>query len=85
MGLIFAYFGEGEPPPLPRHREFEGEDAIVEARASTVYPCNYFNRIDNATDMAHTTFAHFGLHHRPEGGFEFLAPQIDADETGYGA
>lgn len=85
MGLIFAYLGEGEPPPLPRHPEFEGEDAIVDARASMVYPCNYFNRIDNATDMVHTTFAHFGLHHQPEGGFEFHAPRIEADETDYGA
>ena len=84
-GLIFAYFGEGEPPPLPRHPELEGEDAIVEARASLVYPCNYFNRIDNATDMSHTTFAHFGLHSSPDGGFEFNPPRIEAHETDYGA
>lgn len=84
-GLIFVYFGEGEPPPLPRHPELESKDAIVEARASIVYPCNYFNRIDNATDMSHTTFAHFGLRHRPEDGFKFNAPTIEARETEYGA
>ena len=84
-GLIFVYFGDGEPPLLPRHPEFEGEDAIVEARASLIYPCNYFNRIDNATDMSHTTFAHFGLRHRPEGGFKFNPPRIEAQETEYGA
>ena len=84
-GLIFVYFGEGEPPPLPRHPELEGEDSVVEARASLVYPCNYFNRIDNATDMSHTTFAHFGLHSQPGGGFEFNPPRIDAQETDYGA
>ena len=84
-GLVFVYFGEGEPPPLPRHPELEGEDAVVEARASVVYPCNYFNRIDNATDMTHTTFAHFGLGDRPEGGFKFNAPTIEAQETEYGA
>ena len=84
-GLIFVYFGEGEPPPLPRHPELEGDDAIVEARASMVYPCNYFNRIDNATDMSHTTFAHFGLHSQAGGGFEFNPPRIEARETAYGA
>jgi 5,5'-dehydrodivanillate O-demethylase len=29
LGLIFAYLGEGEPPQLPRYREFEAEDVVL--------------------------------------------------------
>jgi len=29
LGLVFAYLGEGEPPELPRYREFEAEDAVL--------------------------------------------------------
>ena len=83
LGLIFAYFGEGEPPAMPRHAAFEGDDVLSESAASAVYPCNYFNRIDNATDMSHVTFAHFQLHYRPEAGFQ--PPAIRAEETDYGA
>ncbi|MGH7766619.1 MAG: Rieske 2Fe-2S domain-containing protein, partial [Candidatus Binatia bacterium] len=28
LGLVFAYFGEGEPPPLPRYPEFERPGTI---------------------------------------------------------
>jgi 5,5'-dehydrodivanillate O-demethylase len=29
LGLVFAYLGEGEPPPLPRYREFEADDVVL--------------------------------------------------------
>ena len=83
LGLIFGYFGEGEPPSLPRHLEFEGEDGFCEGSFSEIYPCNYFNRIDNAMDMTHVTFAHFQLRYEPEKGFQ--PPRIETRETDYGA
>src|SRR5207245_5338080 len=49
VGLIFAYLGDGEPPPLPRYPEFEGE-GILEAEKPVVWPCNYFNRLENSPD-----------------------------------
>ena len=30
LGLIFAYLGEGAPPPLPRYPEFEDFDGVLE-------------------------------------------------------
>src|SRR5262249_27162206 len=30
LGLIFGYFGEGEPPPFPRYPQFECFDGYVE-------------------------------------------------------
>ncbi|MBM2810192.1 MAG: hypothetical protein HW416_951 [Chloroflexi bacterium] len=37
VGLIFAFLGEGEPPPFPRYPEFDG-DGIVHATASHTPP-----------------------------------------------
>lgn len=49
LGLIFAYLGEGEPPPLRRFPDFEAL-GVLAAGAPEYWPCNYFNRIDNAPD-----------------------------------
>src|SRR6266699_1777506 len=46
LGLIFAYLGEGEPPPLRRFPDFE-RPGVIEAGTPEIWPCNYFNRIDN--------------------------------------
>jgi 5,5'-dehydrodivanillate O-demethylase len=56
IGLIFAYLGEGEPPPRPRYEEFEKEGVLL-AIPPYVVPCNYFNQIDNNGDM-HVHFVH---------------------------
>src|SRR5581483_1627077 len=54
LGLIFAYLGEGEAPPLTRFPDFEGEGRLE----ANVYlrSCNFFNRLDN--DGIHTWFVH---------------------------
>ena len=56
-GLIFAYLGEGEPPEMRRYPEFE-EPGIIENGVSTVWPCNYFNRLENSPDPVHLAFVH---------------------------
>jgi 5,5'-dehydrodivanillate O-demethylase len=56
LGLIFAYLGEGEPPPRPLYQEFEREGVLL-AIPPYVVPCNYFNQIDNNGDM-HVHFVH---------------------------
>src|SRR5690349_9926407 len=55
LGLIFAYLGEGEPPPMRRYPDFE-EPGVFEADPPEVWPCNYFNRADN--DPYHTYWTH---------------------------
>ncbi len=57
LGLIFAYLGKGEPPPLTRYPKFENPDTVIDAvRWGRI--CNYFNNIDNSLDNAHVRFVH---------------------------
>jgi len=57
LGLIFAYFGEGEPPPLNRFPKFENPQYVVDAiRFDRI--CNYYNNIENSLDNTHVRFVH---------------------------
>jgi 5,5'-dehydrodivanillate O-demethylase len=57
IGLIFAYLGPGEPPPLPRYPRFEQSDVTLDVAALRRI-CNYFNNVDNSLDNAHVRFVH---------------------------
>src|SRR5438094_1034831 len=52
LGLIFAYLGEGEPPPLPRYPDFEA-NGVLET-STYLRRCNYFNNLENQLDPVHT-------------------------------
>jgi len=57
LGLIFAYFGEGEPPSLNRFPKFEDSQYVVDAiRFDRI--CNYYNNIENSLDNTHVRFVH---------------------------
>src|SRR6188508_1370236 len=43
LGLIFAYLGEGKPPPLPRYRWLEPKSML--GAFSYTWPSNYYNNI----------------------------------------
>jgi 5,5'-dehydrodivanillate O-demethylase len=76
LGLVFAYLGEGEPPPFETTPEFEDEEHV---RYSTgdVWPCNYFAQMENTLDVTHTTFLHWQ--------FRYKTPdQVAVEETPYG-
>jgi 5,5'-dehydrodivanillate O-demethylase len=81
LGLIFAYLGEGEPPPLPRYHEFE-EPGIVENGPPNVWPCSFFNRLENSPDPVHLAFVH---RYSPfwESGLTGI-PDVSGQETDYG-
>jgi len=81
LGLIFAYLGEGDPPPLPRYPEFEGE-GILEAEKPVVWPCNYFNRLENSPDTVHLAFVHRDSPFSENGLID--VPEISSVETTYG-
>jgi 5,5'-dehydrodivanillate O-demethylase len=55
LGLIFAYFGDGDAPPLPRFPELEGE-GVLETDPPEKWPCHFLNRLDN--DLAHVPWTH---------------------------
>lgn len=77
IGLIFAYFGDGEPPPLPRYPEWDKEGRWVE---TYMRPCNYMNNLEN--DPVHIPFTH------RESEFFLVRPaeipQVTAEETEWG-
>ena len=57
LGLIFAYFGTGEPPPFNRFPKFENPQYVVDAiRFDRI--CNYYNNIENSLDNTHVRFVH---------------------------
>src|SRR4030095_11643646 len=57
LGLVFAYLGEGEPPAMWSFPELEGEGAI-RLTGPGIWPCNYFNRIENSLDHVNGAFVH---------------------------
>ncbi len=84
LGLIFVYIGEGNAPPLRRHPDFE-EPGILDAGAPEYWPCNYFNRIDNACDAGHVAFTHRESIRRVQGMERQLAVRsLTSEETDYG-
>ena len=56
LGAIFAYLGEGEPPAMWSFPEFEGPGRLRTIRQ--VWPCNYFQRVENSLDHVHGAFVH---------------------------
>ncbi|MBM2811186.1 MAG: hypothetical protein HW416_1945 [Chloroflexi bacterium] len=82
LGLIFTYMGEGDPPPFLRHRDME-EEGVLEVGIPEYWPCNYFNRLDNASDGAHMAWTHRESMSRV--GRVLKTPNMrEAVETNYG-
>ena len=81
LGLVFVFFGNGEPPPLPRFKRFE-EDGVLSA-SSYIRDCNYYNNLESNMDSLHTAFVHrsssFTTH-----GLNRSLPEISGEETEYG-
>lgn len=83
IGLVFAYLGDGEPPPLRRYPDFEGE-GVLEAFTTGIWPCNYFNVLDNACDLGHVSYTHIESRNRM-GRLDLLRlPNVSTEETDYG-
>jgi 5,5'-dehydrodivanillate O-demethylase len=82
LGLIFAYLGDGAPPPFPRYPFMEelDESECVRAVLTDVKPYNFRNRIENSVDPVHVAFVHRNSEYRGLTG----CPRVEAEETGYG-
>ncbi len=58
-GLVFAYMGPPESkPPFPEYDAFEKYDDTRLVPFSNVFPCNWFQVLDNISDQAHTSLLH---------------------------
>ncbi len=77
LGLIFVYFGEGDPPPLPRFPKLEGEG--VRDVSLDVFPCNYYCSLEN--DAFHLPFTHGNL---MEARGLTGVPEVWGEETDWG-
>jgi 5,5'-dehydrodivanillate O-demethylase len=81
MGLIFAYFGEGDPPPFPPYPESAGE-GVIDPWPVYQVPCNYLQCFENSMDEVHVAFTH-----APGGSHAKLSndlPIISAEEKDWG-
>ena len=81
LGLIFVYIGEGDPPPLPRYPELE-EDGVLEVNEVVVWPCNFYNRVENSADEVHVAFVHRNSEFTENGLID--VPAVSAEETEFG-
>jgi 5,5'-dehydrodivanillate O-demethylase len=82
-GLVFAYMGEGAPPDfdLPRKDAYEASDAAIYARAQ-IWPCNWFQQVENSMDAVHVSFVHHAGFAGPFGQAVTQAiPKLDYAET----
>jgi 5,5'-dehydrodivanillate O-demethylase len=80
LGLVYAYFGEGEPPAFPPYPGPVTAGFIDVWNPETV-PCNYLQSYENTMDEVHVAFVH-----RPGGSHAkiFDLPIITAEETEWG-
>ncbi len=81
LGLIWVYFGEGQPPAFPPfpHRDTPG---VIDVWNVEHVPCNYLQSFENSMDEVHVAFTH-----APGGSHAKLSrdlPLISAEETDWG-
>ena len=82
-GLIYAYLGEGSPPEfeLPRHEELERTDSINWIQRD-VWPCSWFQSVENSMDAVHVSFVHLWGKVGPFGAaVTGLVPKLEYRET----
>jgi 5,5'-dehydrodivanillate O-demethylase len=81
-GLVFAYFGDGEPPKFPHYPDLDKPGVII-ADPPEVLPCGFWNRLDN--DMGHIPWVHRATALR-RGWHNYLVIRgRTAEEAAYGA
>ncbi|MBM2812306.1 MAG: hypothetical protein HW416_3065 [Chloroflexi bacterium] len=78
LGLIFAYFGEGDAPEFERTPEFEKPEYVT-VKSCKIWPSNFYTNIDNGLDMTHVPRLH------PQLGDTKFLHVLSARETEYGA
>ena len=82
LGLIFAFFGQGEPPPLPRYPHFEIE-GILDTLPILLWPCNFFQHLENLGDAAHLPFTHRDSYFTADAR-SGIPTEISREETSWG-
>jgi 5,5'-dehydrodivanillate O-demethylase oxygenase subunit len=81
LGLIWAYLGEGAPPPFRQYPDLDQPGVIV-TDPPEVLPCNYWNRLDN--DNGHIPWVHRATALREGWSHYTILRREHVRETGYG-
>jgi 5,5'-dehydrodivanillate O-demethylase len=80
-GLVFTYMGKGAPPEFPQKAELE-RDYGVKWASSMIWPCNWFQRIENSMDAVHVSFVH--QESRLGRSLSYAVPSLSYEETEWG-
>jgi 5,5'-dehydrodivanillate O-demethylase len=80
-GLIFAYLGEGEPPPFRTYPDLDVPGMLI-ADPVEVLPCGYWNRFDN--DHGHRAWVHRATALRKNRPDILVIRHETVEEVGYG-
>jgi 5,5'-dehydrodivanillate O-demethylase oxygenase subunit len=87
-GLVFAFLGDAERgdtgafrPPFPRKAELD-RDYGIQWTHYRVWPCNWFQRIENSVDAVHVSFVHRSS--TLGNGVGTQVPTLDFEETDWG-
>jgi 5,5'-dehydrodivanillate O-demethylase len=81
VGLIFAYLGEGEPPPFRNYPDFDQPGVIVDDPPEVI-PCTFWNRLD--TDNSHVPWVHRATALRTGRTQSLTLRKESVNETPYG-
>jgi 5,5'-dehydrodivanillate O-demethylase len=81
LGLVFAFLGEGEPPPFPKFARFERPGELI--TWGYVRRTNYFNSMENSADHVHANFVHERSAFT-DAGVNREIPEIEPWETDFG-
>jgi 5,5'-dehydrodivanillate O-demethylase oxygenase subunit len=81
LGLVFAYFGDGEPPPFP-HLDMYDTEGVIDAMAS-FRECNYFEQVEISVDEVHFNFVHRQSQFA-DAGLNAEIPIVEGEEAEHG-
>lgn len=81
LGMVFAFIGKGDAPPIPRYENFEGEDRIVVVNLD-YRGYNFFQDFENGMDRVHGGFVHRSLPGSFDGRVD--SPLVRAEEDDWG-
>lgn len=81
-GIVFAYFGGGDPPPFPGHDAFRAPEAYAFAFKG-LWECNWLQGLEGGIDPSHVSFLHRFLDDDPrdEYGQQFRETVEGTDQS----
>lgn len=81
LGLVFVYFGEGEPPDMPYFEAYH-RGGVIEQRQSP-RRWSFFDQLENSVDEVHFNFVHRKSKFT-DVGLNDEIPELSCEETDYG-